>query len=451
MSATPSWRLSVGEIAEAYRQERLHPLKLLDQCVERIELLESRIGAFTHLDGAGARTAAEGSARRLAAGQARSQLEGVPVGVKEIFDVEGWASTGASLVFSERVATADSGLVSGLREAGAVIVGLTRSHEFAMGVTTQHEARGSTANPWDPQRIPGGSSGGSAAAVAAGMVPLAVASDTSGSARIPAAFCGIAGIRPSLGVLPLDGALPLAPSYDSAGFVARQASDLTLALEVLAGLPPDRRQDLRGLRVGVAAEPLLPLGPDQAAALEVASEAARKAGASIERVALPSSEELAEALQLQMAEILEVHTELLGTWPAHADRMGDSVRSRLEGMSRRGADAERGRRATAELRERVAEVEVDLFLAPVATQGPSSMADPEAGDYRDTTLRSNHLQAILGAPAVAVPAGLDADGLPVGVQVWGRPGADALVLAAARLLQAGLRHRLPEWPPAVDQ
>jgi aspartyl-tRNA(Asn)/glutamyl-tRNA(Gln) amidotransferase subunit A len=445
-----TWRLGIGKLAAGYRAGKLGPMRVIEECLDRITRLDARLGAFTYVDQEGAHEQAAESARRLATGEERSLLEGVPVGVKEIFDVEGWPSTGASLVYADRVASADSGLVTLLRRAGAVIVGLTRSHEFAMGVTSQHETRGSTANPWDLQRIPGGSSGGSAAAVAAGLVPLAVASDTSGSARIPAAFCGITGIRPSLGLLPLDGALPLAPSYDSAGFVARRVDDLVITLEASAGLRPDYRPSLDGLRVGVPAEPLLALGEAQSSAFEAAIEAARELDAAVEPVPLPTSDELGEALQLQIAEIVEVHRDQLRTWPGHSERMGDSVRVRLEGMIQRGADAELGRQANARIRQRVTALGFDLFLAPVATQGPPPMSDPERGDYRDTTLRSNHLQAVLAAPAVAVPAGLDDDGLPMGVQVWSHSGHDAEALGAARLLQERLSPRLPEWPSLVE-
>src|SRR5439155_11148404 len=182
---TELWSLSAGALVEAYTTGVTTPLEALEACLERIDDVDGSLGAFTHLALDEARTEASRATTELRAGPPRSPMHGVPVGVKEVFEVAGWPHTAGSLAWAGRVGQTDAVAVSRLRAAGAVIVGLTRSHEFAWGATTQHERRGGTRNPWSPDRVPGGSSGGSGAAVAAGMVPLALGSDTGGSVRMP--------------------------------------------------------------------------------------------------------------------------------------------------------------------------------------------------------------------------------------------------------------------------
>lgn len=447
-----SWQLSVDELAEAFRTGGLSPLVVLEQLLERIARLDAAIGAFTFLHEGSAREAAASSFERLAAGQPLSRLDGIPVGIKEIFDVAGWPSTGGSLAFADRIAQEDSGLVRRLRSAGAVIVGLTRSHELALGITTQHETRGSTRNPWNLSRIPGGSSGGSGAAVAAGMVPLAVASDTSGSVRIPAAFCGVCGIRPTHGLLPLDGVVPLAPSYDAAGFIAREVGDLVIALDAVGDDSASTEgfevpASLEGRTIGVSREPSLPLHPAVAAGLEEASRFLTERGAELVEIDLPSNSLLDQASLAQIVEMVATHTTTLGTWPERQALLGEAMRERLGMMVGLGLEPDAGEAALEQVRAEVAALRVDCFLAPTSNRPPSTTAEPEPDSFLYEVLRSSHLQAFVGAPAVSVPAGLDDDGLPVGVQVWAHPGGDAVVLGVAAHLRDGLRSRLPSGPP----
>ena len=425
------------------------PAERVEQCLERIGALDSLLGAFTYVDAEGARAAA-GAAE---AAPGRSPLHGVPFGVKEIFEVAGWPHTAGSLAWSDRVGQSDSEAVRLLRSAGAIPIGLTRSHEFAMGVTTQHEKRGSTRNPWSPDHVPGGSSGGSAAAVAAGMVPLALASDTNGSARIPAALCGIVGFRPTHGLISLRGVVPLAPSFDAVGVISRQVTDVETAMEILSpGWKREpRKLDLGGLRVGVPVEFVPPVGSAQADAVELAAAKCAELGATMVSVTLTGPDEIDAALEAQGAEMIKTHTDLLATWPAHRELLSASLQSRLGGLIERGADRRRGEKARDKVRIAVAAMGVDLALSPVVAQSPSLVSDPEAGDFRDSSLRCNHLQSLAGLPAVSIPVGLDPDGLPLGVQLWGQAGKDATVLAAAALIREALRERLPEWPPVVTQ
>ena len=419
-------------------------VNVLDACLRRIGEVDGAIRAFTWLADEEARAAA----LRPIDGESRP-LGGVPFAVKEIFEVAGWPHTAGSLAWGGRVGQVDSVAVRRLKAAGAIAIGLTRTHEFAMGVTTQHESRGSTRNPWNLDRVPGGSSGGSGAAVAAGMVPFALGSDTSGSIRIPAVLCGVVGFRPTHGVVPLDGVVPLAPSFDTVGVLAREVADLALAFEVLSDGRIQRRDrpDASGLTIGVPDQFEPAIGPDQSEAIRVTAAAAAELGASIVTVTLPAFGRIDQAIEFQRSEMIDTHVRVLQTWPTLGDRLGESLRSRLGPLVKRGADADAGQRAVEEVRAAVRQLEVDLVLSPVTAGPPSHVADPEAGDFRDTTLRCNHLQSVLGAPAVAFPVGLDGEGLPVGVQLWGQPGTDETVLGAAGALRAALRCRLPAWPP----
>ena len=436
----------MSEALGSFASTTAAPVELVEFCLGRIETIDASVGAFTYVDAEGARAAA------AALPMDASPLRGVPFGVKELFEVAGWPHTAGSLAWEGRIGQNDSEAVRRLKAAGAIPIGLTRTHEFAMGVTTQHETRGSTRNPWNLDRVPGGSSGGSGAAVAAGMVPFALGSDTSGSVRIPAVLCGVVGFRPTHGVIPLDGVVPLAPSFDTVGVLAREVEDLVLLFDVLSegDIREERRHDLAGLTIGVPESFDPPIGPDQMDAIRTASESAADLGATIVPVVLPTFPDVDEAIDFQRAEMIDVHTRVLETWPAHADQLGNSLRSRLGPLIERGADADGGRRAMDRVKAHVDRLEVDLVLSPVAAGGPSRVSDPEGGGFRDSTLRCNHLQSVLGAPSVGLPVGLDSDGMPVGVQMWGKPGADSLVLGAAGPLRAALRSRLPEWPPGLQ-
>ncbi|MDQ1650072.1 MAG: aspartyl-tRNA(Asn)/glutamyl-tRNA(Gln) amidotransferase subunit, partial [Frankiaceae bacterium] len=334
--------------------------------------------------------------------------------------------------------------------------------EFAWGITTRHSSSqypqlGGTCNPHDPSRIAGGSSGGSAAAVAAGMVPVALGTDTGCSLRLPAAFCGLVAHKPTHGLVPLDGVLPLAPSMDSGGALVRTVADARLLVELLSGttLPPP--SSVAGLRVGVGVAPGVPLADDIGAVLDTAATRLGPMVAEVRRVELPlagpgpqSYLSVQSYLGVQAREALRWH-RASGRWPQYADAYGSDVRTRLaaaEAMSEAQLDeADRLRR---DLRQRMNEVfaDVDLLLMPVAGCGPSLVARPDEvagppdnegqhGLLREAVLPWTVPANLGGWPACAVPSGRDADGLSVGLQIVGPAGYDARVLDLAAALAAG--------------
>ncbi|MBU6201615.1 MAG: amidase [Acidobacteria bacterium] len=384
-------------------------------------------------------------------------LAGCAIGVKELFDVAGADNSYGSLVREGLVAERDAAVVSLLEAAGAVTVGTTRSHEFGWGITTQHARRGSTANPWNLGCVPGGSSGGSAAAVAAGIVDLAVGSDTGGSIRLPAAYCGVLGLKTTWGRITRHGGVSLAPSFDTPGFLARTVDLLARGFVAVAGPDPRDPATLRaaapsaepalradGLRIGIpAAAPRMTAARARAFGELVA--ALRVLGATVVEVAMPDPDAaFAAFVPHQMAEAHHVHATALGTWPSKAGLYGDDVRSRLEAASGVGVTAYLDARAaavgvTGTLLAALSGV--DAVLTVVGATGPSTVDDPDHVATPDGTvpLRQSAMpttvpQNLAGLPSVTFPFGSD-DGIPVGMQLTGAPFDEPRLLAVARLLE----------------
>jgi Asp-tRNA(Asn)/Glu-tRNA(Gln) amidotransferase A subunit family amidase len=313
-----------------------------------------------------------------------------------------------------------------LAEAGGYAnVGKTNLHEFAYGVTSQNPHYGTVPNPLAPGRLAGGSSGGSAAAVAAGLAEAALGTDSGGSIRIPAAWCGIVGLKPTYGLVPLDGCFPLAPTYDHAGPMARTVEECERLLRALApAFEPHPPVDLADLAAGIAwtehAEPLVRARVEEAAAR---FPHARRLDLPLEHGTNP----------LFMREVADVHRAL---FEEHEDLYGENVRTKVERCLRvTAAEADAAARERELYRERVDEAlaGLDLLLVPtLALVAPPDDADELA--IRARVVRFTLPFNVLGMPALALPCGAAEDGLPASLQVVGRPGDDGLVLAAARAL-----------------
>lgn len=424
---------TASALAADVRAGRTDPVELVELALARIEECDDDVRAFVHVDAEGARAQAR---ERAAHGREGGPLHGVPVAVKDLFDIAGQPTRAGSRVPPGPPAVLDAVAVHRLRQAGAVVIGRTRTHEFAWGLTTWHPDLGGTHNPHDARRVAGGSSGGSAAAVAAGVVPLALGTDTGCSLRLPAAWCGVVGHKPTHGLVSTGGVLALAPSLDVVGALTRDVADTRLALEVLTGrsLPPP--VDVAALRVGVARAG--GATPAVRAALSAAADRWEFSAA----VELPLAGGYERLYALTMGSEALAEHRAAGRWPAHADLYGADVRGRLERCEQMTAAdvAEAGAARTA-LRQAVDELfsSVDLLLLPVASCGPSLTETPDDrpdgnGPLRSAVLPWTVLANLCGLPACAVPAGVDSGGLPVAVQVVGPAGADARVLDAAAML-----------------
>lgn len=442
---------SAENIARAVAAHGMSPVDLVEDALERARRWQPAINAFSHIFADEALDAARRLEDELARGAAAGALNGVPVAVKDLFDVAGHETTGCSRAFAGRVAAADAALVARLRAAGALVVGKTNQDELGCGSTNLNSACGPVANPWDRSRIAGGSSGGSAAAIAAGVVPLALGSDTGGSIRVPAAFCGVVGLKPTTGRLPTAGAMPLAPSLDCPGLMARSVRDLQLLWRAVA------RADTGGGPAPARRVGLLDCGPWTATHPAVAAATARAAGA-LESAGLSVTVVPVDSV----ADAPDVWNRV--AWPEFAagyaalqDR-GDVLAARTRRLLGFGASLAPPQRAAA--RRRREEItswfltrlrQLDVLLAPSVPYPPPRAASttvplgPDGGvDVHDggPSLLARPFN-LAGLPVVALPAGLTESGLPVGVQLIGGPDQDDHLLSLARQLEAVLPH-----PPA---
>jgi aspartyl-tRNA(Asn)/glutamyl-tRNA(Gln) amidotransferase subunit A len=392
--------------------------------VEELDAVSLDCGAFTTLTLDRARAEAQAAEQAYARGDARP-LEGLTLAVKDLFDTAGVRTTYGSRIFADHVPHADAVAVRRAREAGAIVVGKTLTQEFAWGITGTNPHFPPCPNPYDPERVVGGSSAGSAAALARGMAALALGTDTGGSIRIPAAFCGVSGLKPTFGRVSLEGVFPLARTLDHAGPMARTPADVALLYDALA----DDAGDPGYERVAVCPDlHLAPLTPGIRRAFDTVA-------AGLPAVAFEADAEAIYPVYvaIQRAEAARVHAEW---FPARADEYSQDVARRLAAAQEvtlaeyiaATEERERIRIAFARLFE-----QTDLLLTPIAAVPPEKREEPGHA-FRDGVLPYTVPQDMAGLPSCAVPVGLDELGLPVGVQVTGPPWSERRVLAAADAL-----------------
>src|SRR5262245_1032799 len=355
--------------------------------------------------------------------------EGIRLAVKDLFDTAGLVTTYGSIIYADHVPDTSAEAVTRLEAAGYANVGKTNLHEFAYGITSVNPHFGTVPNPAYPAHMAGGSSGGSAAAIAAGLAEYALGTDSGGSIRIPAACCGIVGFKPSYGLVSLEGVFPLAASFGHAGPIAGSVGACEEMLEVLAdGFEPSRLDSLDDVQIGVAwldrADPLV-----RVRVLEAAELFPRR-----REIDFPLAERVGPVF---MREAADVHRDLFAEF---ADSYGDNVRTKVEAcLALTEGEYEAGVRARAELTEKAEAAldGLDLVLTPtLGFVAPRLPVDDL--EIRAATIRLTIPFNSLGWPALALPCGAAEDGLPASLQIAGRPGSDALVLAAGRFVESGL-------------
>lgn len=448
------WRLSMVEAITLIERGDLSPSELVASTLERLETVEPLIHAFVSVDGDRAmRDAHAHDAQRAGA------LRGVPLGIKDIFDLEGAPTgCGSEAMAGREPAAKDASSVSRLRRAGAVILGKTTTHELACGVYTPP-----TRNPWDLSTSPGGSSGGSGAAVAAGAVLGAIGSDTGGSIRIPAAHCGIVGLKPTYGRISRHGALALSWSLDHVGTLTRTVEDAALMLSLLVG--PDQSDPttmnqpplperllasdatVRGLRIGLMGTgPFAPVSPPVARALELVVNRLAAEGAEIQDVAVPELEHgMAAEFAIVAAEAASYHEKRMQEEPG---LIGDGVRGLLEtGLLMPASAYLRAQRVRRLIQNAFRALfhahRLDVVVAPTVPAGPQR-TDQEAYEIQgiselviDALVRTTAPFNLTGMPAIAVPVGGTGSWPPPSVQVAARPFDEAAILRVALQIQRG--------------
>ncbi|MDR7469767.1 MAG: amidase [Armatimonadota bacterium] len=458
----------LAALASAVRGGRLSSVDLVERCLERIRDTGERLRAFIHVDAEGAREAAQQRDMEARRGQIRGPLHGIPVAVKDLFDQAGLPTTAGAAIRRGHRAQTTATAVHRLLDAGAVVIGKTNLHEFAFGVTSVNPHFGAVANPWDPERVAGGSSGGSAAAVAAGCCAAALGTDTGGSIRIPAALCGVVGLKPTFGRVSRHGVVPLAWSFDTVGPMARSVADAALLLGVLAG--PDPQDPLTGgsapcasrvppappsFRIGRLRGPLFDeeLDVEVGTALERACTLLVRAGGRVEEVGLE------EALAGQAAQTTILFAEASAyhrrAYPGRLAEYGPDVRELLAAGATIPAtayvDAQRVQgMVIRQIRHLLTDFDA-LICAAVPVQAPRiEDVDPTRGEgwrrARAPLSRLTRLFNLTGLPAVVVPVEQSRSGLPLGVQLAAAPGEEERLLAIAAVLEAATGWSLPILP-----
>jgi len=431
------------QIERSLSRRQVSPVELADIYTRRIEAAAG-LRAFITLPGDRARREAQRAERRLSRGETGALL-GVPIGVKDLFATRALRTTVGSSILRDWVPSRDADAVARLRAAGAIVFGKTNLHEFAYGVSTANPWWGVARNPHDPRRSPGGSSGGSAIAVVAGLCAGALGSDTGGSIRVPASLCGCVGLKPTFGAIPLGGTFPLGWSLDHAGPLTRTVDDAGLLLDVLSGGDAGRRArraSTRGLRVGVLQGPIVQnVQPGVSRQVDAAATALRRRGLRVRDVQIPEMEwTVATQLVTLRAEASALHARWIRSRPRS---YGADVRIRLQlGALVGGADYVLAQRMRTRIRAAMSRAfrDVDVLLLPTTpitapvvgerTVRWRSGEEPVDGALVRLTAPFN----LTGLPALSVPFGVAA-GLPVGVQVVGQWNDEARVLAVGGLIE----------------
>lgn len=434
----PSEWLSIEEAARALRLRRFSSEDLVTACLDRIRALDSRLHAFISVAPEQAIDAARRADDELRRGVDRGPLQGIPIAVKDNIDTAKLRTTAASAAFADRVPASDAVAVARLRDAGAVLLGKLNMHELAGGTTSAVSAFGAVRNPWDESRVAGGSSGGSAAAVAAGLCIASVGTDTGGSIRVPAACCGVVGFKPTFGVVSTQGVMLLSEEFDHVGPLCGTVADAALMLRAMTDHPvaaecdPARLPSVHGLRVGVLPPAVCGRAPasDVDRAFRRALDVIRALVASLGPAELPVPEQLGRIID---AEAWSRYSAIARERPGAFD-----ARTRETfGLDGPAPDVDlqdlRAQLSTHRAAVRAAFGSVDLVVTPTVPTAAIRLADArEPFAQSDCTFPFS----LAGVPSISVPCGSTDDRMPVGLQISGPPLADATVLALARAFES---------------
>jgi len=454
--------LELLEVAALIRDREVSPVEVTEDSIQAIEEHNPTLSAFITVSADSALAAARAAEQAIAAGYHLGPIHGVPIAIKDIVNVAGERATWGSRILSDHVPAHDSTVVARLRGAGAVFVGKLNMHEFAFGVTTENPHYGTAKNPWHLGHSSGGSSGGSGIAVAARLCYGALGTDTGCSVRLPASYCGISGLRPSIGRVSNHGVGTLAWTLDTVGPMARSAADCAAMLSVIAGhdpndpntanvpVPATYRLDggLSGLRLGVIRDfSLSGLQEDVESALSAALATFEESGAGMVEVDIPDLEHATSALMtIDIAEPAAYHAEWLRERP---EDYGSDVRTFLEqGEMYSATQYIQAQRYRSMVHARFADVfeKVDIVVTPTVPYVAPAIGERsvdirgESFGLIDAIMRYNALPPLAGVPALSIPCGFSGDGLPVGMQLIGAAFDEGSVLAAGHAYQ-----QLTDW------
>jgi aspartyl-tRNA(Asn)/glutamyl-tRNA(Gln) amidotransferase subunit A len=439
--------LTISQASKEIAARRLSPVELTQACLERVELHDQTLNCFITLTGESALRQAIQAEDEIRQGGWRGALHGIPLALKDLYETSGVRTTAGSRFFSDHVPDTDAFTVQKLKSAGAVLLGKLNMHEVALGVTNDNPHYGACRNPWDTSRVPGGSSGGSAAALAAGLCLGSLGSDTGGSIRIPSSLCGVVGLKPTYGRVSLRGVIPLSWNLDHAGPVARRVRDAAVLLQAVAGFDPadPASQDVavddyqaaledgvRGWRVALAEGEYF--AQADGAVLEAVITAARlfeELGAFVEQVELPELMDAAQANGLMVtSDAAAFHRERLQSRPQD---FGADVLQRLQnGAAYTSSEYILARRTQSLLRRRLETffTNYDVLLLPTTPIPAPEIQGADAVQRARLLTRFTAPFNLTGLPAMSLPCGFNVDGLPIGLQIVAGPWKEAALLRA---------------------
>ena len=471
MGTTDLYQGDLVGLARRIEKRELSPVELTRAALERIEAVNPKINAFLTVIADEAMKAARVAETEILKGHYRGPLHGIPYGAKDLLCTKGIHTTCGSKILQDNISSMDATVVEKMRATGAILVGKTHLHEFAFGVTNHNAHYGPACNPWDLERITGGSSGGSAAAVAAGCVPMALGSDTGGSIRIPAALCGLVGFKPTYGRVSKFGVYPLADSMDHVGPLVRTVADAALVLQAIAGFDPqdattvDRPKedfsaalngDLKGLRIGLPHNlETEPIDPEIKSAVSKAVKVFEELGAVVQPIEIPGMDRAAAMALLHLQ--AEAGFALAPYYRENADEIDPMVKERLdEAFELKAVDFLEAAHYRQKVVRRLAEAfeKVDLLLTPATAICASKISDEtvliegKKVPVGAAVTRYSRIYNFTGQPALVLPCGLSEQGLPMAMQLVGRAWEEALVLKAAHLYQQN-GFKIQSWPTNV--
>jgi aspartyl-tRNA(Asn)/glutamyl-tRNA(Gln) amidotransferase subunit A len=444
--------LSITEASQLITNHKISPVELTQSCLERIQALDSRLNSFITLTPELALEQARQAETSLQHGDRHGQLFGIPIAYKDLFDTKGIRTTAGSTFFRENYPEEDAFVVQRLRAEGAITLGKLNLHEIALGVTNDNPHFGPCYNPWDLQRSPGGSSGGSAAALAAGFCLASFGTDTGGSIRIPAALCGVVGLKPTYGRVSLRGVIPLSWNLDHAGPMGRSVSDVAIQLQATAGydaLDPASAQvaipdylagiaeGVKGWRVALASDSFFNSADEQVlAAFKAAAQVFSDLGAEVTPVDFSMGYKAAQANSLMTtSDAAAIHRERLQTNP---NGFGQDVLKRLDtGAAFTSSEYILARRTQAVLRRSFLDAleNFDILLTPATPNAAHLLEGPDAISQARTLTSFTSPFNLTGFPALALPNGFTEEGLPIGLQIVAKPWAEATLLQAGYAFQ----------------
>ena len=438
---------------------RVSPLELTEAYLARIEALNSKTNAYLQVAVESALSQARAATEAIALRRPLGVLHGIPMALKDLIDVRGMRTTAGSVLLKDNIASQDAFVTQKIRQAGAIILGKLNLHEWALGVTTKNPHFGPCRNPWDLGRIPGGSSGGSGAALAARMCLGSIGTDTGGSIRIPASLCGIVGLKPTYGRVSLSGIVPLSWSQDHAGPMARTVEDAALLLTVIAGYDANDPSSVKAgdedfastlrpvrhplkLKVGCPDNSMLTgLDPETGAAVQAAMTKLASLGCELREVSLEGYEVAIESsAKMLLAEAAAFHLERIRD---HPNEIGVDVLERLRrGMEVAGVDYALARRTQIQWQRKMARLfeTVDLMVLPATPLPATPISDSDSVPMATSVLtRFMRLFNMTGVPALVLPCGFTALGLPVGLQIVGPSWGETKVLQLAHLYEGATK------------